>query len=96
MIKIMWILLCADLLQMCPQQHRCPVNDACVWWYKTFPQTALCDRQPPLIQMILPLLLLLASLLQQYGSEAESSLVSKFNPPSVKEQNGKFLVLFIL
>ncbi|XP_056899546.1 platelet-derived growth factor C [Takifugu flavidus] len=38
--------------------------------------------------MILPLLLLLASLLQQYGSEAESSHVSKFNPPGVKEQNG--------
>lgn len=34
MVKIMWILLCVDPLQMCPQQHRCPVNDACVWWYK--------------------------------------------------------------
>lgn len=40
--------------------------------------------------MILPLLLLLASLLQQYGCEAESSHVSKFNPPGVKEQNGEF------
>uniref|UniRef100_A0A3B4ZN73 Platelet-derived growth factor C n=1 Tax=Stegastes partitus TaxID=144197 RepID=A0A3B4ZN73_9TELE len=52
------------------------------------PSTALCDRQPPLIQMILPLLFLLASLLQQYGSEAETSHVSKFHLPSVKEQNG--------
>ncbi|KAI3351466.1 hypothetical protein L3Q82_020317, partial [Scortum barcoo] len=55
---------------------------------QTIPSTALRDRQPPLIQMILPLLFLLASLLQQYGSEAESSQVSKFHPPSVKEQNG--------
>ncbi|KAK2904435.1 platelet-derived growth factor C [Channa argus] len=38
--------------------------------------------------MILPLLFLLASLLQQYGSEADSSHVSKFHLPSVKEQNG--------
>ncbi|XP_034740136.1 platelet-derived growth factor C isoform X2 [Etheostoma cragini] len=38
--------------------------------------------------MILPLIFLLASLLQQYGSEAESSNISKFHPPSVKEQNG--------
>lgn len=45
--------------------------------------------------MILPLLFLLASLLQQYGSEAESSHVSKFNPPDVKEQNGEFSILFI-
>lgn len=43
--------------------------------------------------MILPLLLLLASLLQQYGSEAESSHISKFNPPGVKEQNGEFSML---
>ncbi|XP_039976764.1 platelet-derived growth factor C isoform X3 [Xiphias gladius] len=55
---------------------------------QTIPSTALCDRLPQLIQMILPLLFLLASLLQQYGSEAESSHVSKFNLPSVKEQNG--------
>ncbi|XP_078116259.1 platelet-derived growth factor C isoform X1 [Sander vitreus] len=55
---------------------------------QTIPSTALCDRQPPLIQMILPLIFLLASLLQQYGSEAESTHVSKFHPPSVKEQNG--------
>lgn len=54
--------------------------------------SALCSPAP-LIQMILPLLLLLASLLQQYGSEAESSHISKFNPPGVKEQNGEFLVL---
>ncbi|XP_029368476.1 platelet-derived growth factor C [Echeneis naucrates] len=38
--------------------------------------------------MILLLLFLLASLLQQYGSEAESSHVSKIHLPSVKEQNG--------
>lgn len=62
---------------------------------QTIPSTALSDRQPPLIQMILPLLFLLASLLQQYGSEAESSHVSKFHPPSVKEQNGEFLLLFV-
>ncbi|XP_068181689.1 platelet-derived growth factor C isoform X2 [Antennarius striatus] len=55
---------------------------------QTVPSTALCDRQPPLIQMILPLLFLLASLLQQYGSDAESSHVSKFHLPGVKEQNG--------
>ncbi|XP_034545160.1 LOW QUALITY PROTEIN: platelet-derived growth factor C [Notolabrus celidotus] len=55
---------------------------------QTTPSSALCDRHPPLIQMILPLLLLLASLLQHYGSEAESSHVSKFHLPSVKEQNG--------
>ncbi|XP_034083524.1 platelet-derived growth factor C isoform X1 [Gymnodraco acuticeps] len=55
---------------------------------QTITSTELCDRQPPLIQMILPLLFLLASLLQQYGSEAESSHVSKFHTPSVKEQNG--------
>lgn len=34
-IKIMWNLLCVDPLQMRPQQPRCPVNDACVWWYKS-------------------------------------------------------------
>lgn len=45
--------------------------------------------------MILPLIFLLASLLQQYGSEAESSHVSKLNPPSVKEQNGEFPSLFV-
>ncbi|KAF3838747.1 hypothetical protein F7725_010515 [Dissostichus mawsoni] len=55
---------------------------------QTITSTELCDRQPPLIQMILPLLFLLASLPQQYGSEAESSHVSKFHTPSVKEQNG--------
>ncbi|KAG7517414.1 platelet-derived growth factor C isoform X1 [Solea senegalensis] len=38
--------------------------------------------------MILPLLFLLASLLQKYGSEAESSHVTKFHLPSVKQQNG--------
>ncbi|XP_034038000.1 platelet-derived growth factor C isoform X2 [Thalassophryne amazonica] len=38
--------------------------------------------------MILPLLFLLASLLRHYGCEAESSHVSKFHLPSVKEQNG--------
>ncbi|XP_017272903.1 platelet-derived growth factor C [Kryptolebias marmoratus] len=38
--------------------------------------------------MILPLIFLLASLLQQYGTEAESSHDSKFHLPSVKEQNG--------
>nr|XP_057918046.1 platelet-derived growth factor C isoform X2 [Doryrhamphus excisus] len=44
---------------------------------------------PPLIQMILPsLLILLASLLQQSVPEAQSSHVSKFHLPSVKEQNG--------
>ncbi|XP_076004999.1 platelet-derived growth factor C isoform X2 [Genypterus blacodes] len=37
--------------------------------------------------MILPLLLLLGSLLQ-YGSGAESSHISKFHLPSLKEQNG--------
>ena len=31
MIKIMWIVLCVYPLQMCPKQHCCPVNDACVW-----------------------------------------------------------------
>lgn len=51
--------------------------------------SALCSPAP-LIQMILPLLLLLASLLQQYGSEAETSHLSKFNLPGVKEQNGEF------
>ncbi|XP_005726548.1 platelet-derived growth factor C [Pundamilia nyererei] len=55
---------------------------------QTVPSTELCDRRLPLIQMILPLIFLLASLLQQYGSEAESSHVSKFPLPSVKEQNG--------
>nr|XP_020463120.1 platelet-derived growth factor C isoform X2 [Monopterus albus] len=38
--------------------------------------------------MILPLIFLLASLLQQYGSEAESTLASKVQLPVVKEQNG--------
>uniref|UniRef100_A0A3P8UYU2 Platelet-derived growth factor C n=1 Tax=Cynoglossus semilaevis TaxID=244447 RepID=A0A3P8UYU2_CYNSE len=38
--------------------------------------------------MILPLLFLLASLLQHYGSEAESSHVTKFHLPSIKELNG--------
>ncbi|XP_029021574.1 platelet-derived growth factor C [Betta splendens] len=38
--------------------------------------------------MIRPLFILLASLLQHYGSEAESSHVGKFHLPSVKEQNG--------
>ncbi|XP_037531514.1 platelet-derived growth factor C [Nematolebias whitei] len=38
--------------------------------------------------MILPFIFLLASLLQHYGAEAESSHVSKFHLPSVKEQNG--------
>ncbi|KAF7228610.1 platelet-derived growth factor C isoform X2 [Nothobranchius furzeri] len=38
--------------------------------------------------MILPLIFLLASLLQHYGAEAESSHVSKFLLPSVKEKNG--------
>lgn len=64
---------------------------------QTIPSTALCP--PPLIQMILPFIFLLASLLQQYGSEAESSHVSKFQPPSVKEQNGElslFLLLLLL
>ncbi|XP_026212960.1 platelet-derived growth factor C isoform X2 [Anabas testudineus] len=55
---------------------------------QTDPSAALRDRQLQLIQMILPLLFLLASLLQQYGSEAESSHVGKFHLPSVKEQNG--------
>ncbi|XP_067104108.1 platelet-derived growth factor C [Osmerus mordax] len=52
------------------------------------PSTVLCDRLSTLIQMILSLLLLLASLLQQHGSEAESSHISKFQHPSLKEQNG--------
>ncbi|CAB1452125.1 unnamed protein product [Pleuronectes platessa] len=55
---------------------------------QTIPSTAPCDRQPPLIQMILPFFFLLASLLQHYGSEAESSHVTKFHLPSIKEQNG--------
>uniref|UniRef100_A0A8D3ABK3 Platelet-derived growth factor C n=1 Tax=Scophthalmus maximus TaxID=52904 RepID=A0A8D3ABK3_SCOMX len=55
---------------------------------RTVPSTAPCDRPPPLIQMILPFLCLLASLLQHYGSGAESSHVTKFHLPSVKEQNG--------
>ncbi|KAK2848851.1 hypothetical protein Q5P01_008685 [Channa striata] len=38
--------------------------------------------------MILPLIFLLASLLQQYGSEAESSHVSKLQLAGVKELNG--------
>ncbi|XP_055783352.1 platelet-derived growth factor C-like [Salvelinus fontinalis] len=50
--------------------------------------TVFCNRCPPLIQMILPLLILFVSLLQQHGSEAESSHVSKFQQPSLKEQNG--------
>lgn len=53
------------------------------------PSTVLCNRRSTLIQMILSLLLLLASLLQQHGSEAESSHISKFQHPSLKEQNGK-------
>ncbi|XP_053735306.1 platelet-derived growth factor C [Synchiropus splendidus] len=52
------------------------------------PFAARCDRHPPLIQMILPALLLLATLLQQYGSHAESSHIGKFHLQSVKEQNG--------
>ncbi|XP_012732371.1 platelet-derived growth factor C [Fundulus heteroclitus] len=48
----------------------------------------LCDREPPLIQMILLLLFLLASLLQQHGTDTESSNVSKFQLSSVKEPNG--------
>lgn len=44
--------------------------------------------------MILPLLLLLASLLQQYGTEAESSHVSKLHIPAVKEQNGECSIGF--
>ncbi|XP_034454480.1 platelet-derived growth factor C isoform X2 [Hippoglossus hippoglossus] len=55
---------------------------------QTIPSTAPCDRLPPLIQMILPFFFLLASLLQQYGSEAESTHVTKFHLPSIKEQNG--------
>lgn len=62
---------------------------------QTIPSTAFWDRQPPLIQMILPLFFLLASLLQHYGSEAESSHVSKFHPPGVKEQNGEFSLHFV-
>lgn len=38
--------------------------------------------------MILPLLILLASLLHRHGTEAESSHISKFQHPSLKEQNG--------
>ncbi|XP_024285275.1 platelet-derived growth factor C [Oncorhynchus tshawytscha] len=38
--------------------------------------------------MILPLFILLVSLLQKHGSEAESSHISKFQQPSLKEQNG--------
>ncbi|XP_061580876.1 platelet-derived growth factor C [Cololabis saira] len=38
--------------------------------------------------MILSFIFLLASLLQQYGTEAESSHVSKFHLPILKEQNG--------
>ncbi|KAM9375669.1 platelet-derived growth factor C [Pholidichthys leucotaenia] len=38
--------------------------------------------------MILPFLFLLPPLLQQHGSEAESSHVNKFHLPSIKEQNG--------
>ncbi|KAM4732277.1 platelet-derived growth factor C [Anableps anableps] len=48
----------------------------------------LCDRQLPLIQMILLLIFLLASLLQQYGTEAESSDVNKLQLSSIKEPNG--------
>lgn len=62
---------------------------------QTIPSSSALCWPAPLIQMILPLLLLLASLLQQYGSEAESSHVSKFNPPGVKEQNGEFSVLYM-
>lgn len=60
---------------------------------QTIPSNSALCSPAPLFQMILPLLLLLASLPQQYGSEAESSHVSKFNPPGVKEQNGEFSVL---
>ncbi|XP_070994142.1 platelet-derived growth factor C-like [Oncorhynchus clarkii lewisi] len=38
--------------------------------------------------MILPLFILLVSLHQKHGSEAESSHISKFQQPSLKEQNG--------
>lgn len=54
--------------------------------------TVFCNRCPPLIQMILPLLILFVSLLQQHGSETESSHVSKFQQPSLKEHNGKLRV----
>ncbi|XP_010898120.2 platelet-derived growth factor C [Esox lucius] len=50
--------------------------------------TVLCNRRLPLIQMILPLLILLLSLLQRHGLEAESSHISKFQQPSLKEHNG--------
>ncbi|XP_054887156.1 platelet-derived growth factor C-like [Poeciliopsis prolifica] len=48
----------------------------------------LCDRKLPLIQMILLLIFLLPSLLQQYGTDAESSDVSKLQLSSIKEPNG--------
>lgn len=56
----------------------------------------LCDRQLPLIQMILLLIFLLASLLQQYGTEAESSDVSKLQLSSIKEPNGKLVFLKVI
>ncbi|KAM6953854.1 platelet-derived growth factor C [Aplochiton taeniatus] len=52
------------------------------------PSTVLCNCRRPLIQMILSLLILLVSFLQQNGSGAESSHSSKFQHPSLKEQNG--------
>ncbi|KAL0974320.1 hypothetical protein UPYG_G00218780 [Umbra pygmaea] len=53
-----------------------------------FQSTVLCNRHLPVIQMIHPLLILLLSLLKHHGSGAESSHISKFHQPSLKEQNG--------